>query len=607
MKIRLSSILYLLCAVLLVSCTSSIVKQSEEAPDYEAIFSSAYSQLNVQTPTARTNKEPLVMAHYMPWFQAPPIEDGYGFHWHEGGGVFDPFNTLPDGRAQIASHYYPLTGPYDTRDIPVLEYQVSLMKMSGIGGVIIDWYGIDDVLDYKILHESTQVLIDVIRRAGLKFIICYEDQTLGKMIEAAAITKDDAMGVGVRTLQWMQENWFTDEAYVKYEGRPVLMTFGPQYYKNREQWDELFSVTNPRPYFITLNHHNENFADGSYNWMPMELSGGRNLALSNLVKDMNAFYEKQYNKPYLVATAFSGFHDIYRQAGHGFSYGFLDYAEGRTFELTFSAAEKAYPDIIQVATWNDYGEGAIIEPTIERGYKELEYLQDNKKEWSEDFAWNYNDLRSPIELYKVLVSEKATPEQKAAAQDAVNAVFAGDMDGFRAAFRASGAVASFAVSPILRDPSTASAAASVEVAFDPAGRKNVALGKPIVVSSNIYDFVGSKAIDGDTASYWEGGSNKYPNNLNIDLITPTNVNTLVIRLNPARIWGKRSQTIEVQIGNDRDNFTTLIPATDYGFDPATGNMVAIPLNVQTRYIQLIITNNSEAAAGQIAELEVYAE
>lgn len=599
----------LLCSVLLLaSCTSSIVQSSQEAPDYEKMFADAYNLLRVQTPEAREAKEPLVLVHYMPWFQSPPVQEGYGYHWHEGGAVFDPFETLPDGRAQIASHYYPLTGPYDSRDPAVLEYQAALMKMAGIDGVIFDWYGIDDVLDYKVIHESTMAMVEVLKKAGLKFVICYEDQTLGKMIEAAAITKDDAMDVGVRTLQWMQDNWFTDDAYVKHEGRPVLMTFGPQYYKNRDQWEQLFSVTNPRPLFITLNHHNENFADGSYNWMPMELSGGRNLALSNLVKDLNNFYEKQYNKPFLVATAFSAFHDIYRQAGLGFSYGYLDYAEGRTFDLTFTAAERAHPDIIQVATWNDYGEGAIVEPTMQRGYKELEYLQDHQKEWDEEFSWTYNDLRAPIALYKVLVGEKSTDEQKAAAQNAINAVFAGDMDAYRAALRASGATVDFFASAILRDPALASGASSSgPAAFDPAGRRNLALGKAVVYSSNIYDFIGSKAVDGDTNSYWEGGANKYPNTFSVNLVTPTEVDTLVLKLNPRRIWSKRTQTIEVQVSDDGSAYRTLIPATDYVFDPANENIVAIPINAATKYIQLVITKNTEAAAGQIAELEVYSK
>ncbi|MDR2897601.1 MAG: discoidin domain-containing protein [Spirochaetaceae bacterium] len=607
MESRVYLLPVVLC-VLFLSCTSTIVQKSDAAPDYGKLFESAYSQLQIRSPEARERKEPLVLVHYMPWFQAPPMDDGYGYHWHEGGGVFDPYETLSDGRAQIASHYYPLTGPYDSRDIRVLEYQAALMKLSGIDGVIFDWYGINDVLDYKVIHESTEVMIGVLKKAGLKYIICYEDQSIERMIEAAAIQKGDALDTGKTTFRWMQENWFSDDAYVKHQGRPVVMCFGPQYYRDKAQWDELFSAADPRPLFISLNHHVEGWADGSYNWMPMELSGGRTLALTKLAGNLNDFYNKQYNKSFLVATAFSGFHDIYRQAGHGFSYGYLDYAEGRTFELTFTAAERAYPDIIQVATWNDYGEGAMIEPTMERGYRELEYLQDNKKKWDDDFSWNYSDLRSPLELYKIIVSEKANPEQKAAAQDGINAALAGDMTRFRTALRASGGTVDFSLKPILRDPASDSGISEGIDVFDSGGRKNLALGKPIIVSSRIYDNAGTRAADGDILSYWEGGANKYPNTLSIDLVSSVQVSTVVMKLNPKKIWAKRSQAIEIQVSDDGTNFTPLIPVREYVFDPVSnGNAAAVSLNVKTRHIRFIFTNNTQAAAGQIAELEIYGE
>jgi len=50
--------------------------------------------------------------------------------------------------ANLASHFIPLTGPYDSSDEAVLDYQVQLMKLSGIDGVIVDWYGNANVNDY---------------------------------------------------------------------------------------------------------------------------------------------------------------------------------------------------------------------------------------------------------------------------------------------------------------------------------------------------------------------------------------------------------------------------------------------------------------------------
>ena len=63
----------------------------------------------------------------------------WGIHWtmqYENPNIVDAM-----GKRQIASHYYPIIGPYDSTDPNVLEYHMLLMKYSGIDGVMIDWYG----------------------------------------------------------------------------------------------------------------------------------------------------------------------------------------------------------------------------------------------------------------------------------------------------------------------------------------------------------------------------------------------------------------------------------------------------------------------------------
>ena len=57
-------------------------------------------------------------------------------------------------------------------------------------------------------------------------------------------------------------------------------------------------------------------------------------------------------------------------------------------------------ELIQIATWNDYGEGTMIEPTKEFAYRYLERLQRlflNDK----TFSYGPNDLRSPVNLYQL--------------------------------------------------------------------------------------------------------------------------------------------------------------------------------------------------------------
>ncbi|MDR2953043.1 MAG: hypothetical protein LBU82_07350, partial [Treponema sp.] len=51
-----------------VSCTTSLLpKKQEAAPDYAKQFEAAYEQLQINAPQSRREKQPLVLAHYMPW------------------------------------------------------------------------------------------------------------------------------------------------------------------------------------------------------------------------------------------------------------------------------------------------------------------------------------------------------------------------------------------------------------------------------------------------------------------------------------------------------------------------------------------------------------
>ena len=585
------------------SCTTTISSGNKDtSSENSAIFESAEKNLRVPTPSVRTEKDPQVLVHYMPWFQAPPVSDGYGFHWHQGGAKFDPYQVLANGQLNIASHYYPLTGPYDTRDKNVLEYQAALMKVSGIDGVIFDWYGIENALDYKEIQESTLEVINVLKKAGLKYAICYEDQSIGKMIEAGNFEKEQALDYGKKVFAFMEKNWFHDDAYLKYEGRPVVYTFGPQYFFYKEQWDELFAQCSARPYFITLEGHSEGFADGSYNWFNMN---GKK-TIPQVVSQLNNFYQRQNEKPFLTATVYSGFHDIYAEAG-GKSYGYLNDYEGRTFNLTLDAALKAYPDVIQVATWNDYGEGTIIEPTVQNGYRELEALQKMQKKFDSDFPYSELDLRAPLALYKLIVAgeNEVSGAKRAAARNAMDAILGGDVETYRAVLSKERIAVDYAVRAVLHEATSETSAAAA--LYDAAGRKNLALGAPIVANSKIYDFVGSKSADGDVNTYWEGAANKYPNTLQVDLINSIQLDIAVLKLNPQKIWGKRTQLITVEISDNGSDFTTLIPEANYEFNPLeNSNTVVINLNAKARYLRFTFTKNTGANAGQLAELEVYA-
>ncbi|MFI6797107.1 galactose-binding domain-containing protein [Streptosporangium canum] len=137
------------------------------------------------------------------------------------------------------------------------------------------------------------------------------------------------------------------------------------------------------------------------------------------------------------------------------------------------------------------------------------------------------------------------------------------------------------------------------------GGSNLAVGKPITASSSVFTFVATNANDNNVATYWEGNGGSYPSTLTVQLGSNAAVNSVVLKLNPDSAWGTRTQTIQV-LGREQSSssFTNLSSAAVYTFNPASGNTVTIPVTATAADVQLKITTNSGAPAGQVAEFQV---
>ena len=70
-----------------------------------------------------------------------------------------------------------------------------------------------------------------------------------------------------------------------------------------------------------------------------------------------------------------GFKDYYVEGGWGNGYTYYDDLNGQLFNETLLRAANHPISLLQIITWNDYGEGTIVEPTREFGYKRLEQIQ----------------------------------------------------------------------------------------------------------------------------------------------------------------------------------------------------------------------------------------
>lgn len=407
----LKSILFIVLALFVIGWRSSQLQMPIVAQD-------------IETPT-----RPLLLTHYMPWYQTPDVSGYWGWHWTMN--HFDPDQRDENGRQQFASHYLPLTGLYDSQDEAVLEYQVLLMKLSGIDGVIVDWYGTENFRDYAVLNESTGKLFDYVKRAGLKFVICYEDQTVKHMVAEKHIKQEDARSRGQEDMQYLQDNWFNNETYLRYQDQPLLFIFGPQYFRSPDDWETMFSGLDTAPSLVTLDRHMGFGALASYPWPPMHMAGGATLAPAALQAYLELFYRNARRNDFIVGGAFPAFHDIYKEAGVRSSYGYLDPQAGDTLKTTINLALENNADIIQLITWNDYGEGTMIEPTEETGYRYLEIVQETRRILNTtdelDFTFTTEDLRLPLQLFNLRKAYAADTAVQARLDEVFNAIIANDL------------------------------------------------------------------------------------------------------------------------------------------------------------------------------------
>jgi hypothetical protein len=366
-----------------------------------ASFSNTNS--NPYAPVAVTKStSQKVFAHILPWFETPASNNGtWGIHWTMANE--NPNTILSNGNRQIASNYYPIIGPYASGDTAVIDYQLLLMKLSGIDGVMIDWPGTLNYSDFPQNLANTNAIISRLSKVGLKYAIVYEDNNL--QYSSNIIT------AGQTDMNYLQANYFSDPNYEDFSGKPLLLDFGPQQLTTSADWTSVFSVLSTKPSLFTIMYQSSDAgsnAVGEFAWVEQ----------SNIT-NLDNFYTNSYNPGTKISVGYPGFNSFYSQGGWPGPTWTIAANETATFQQTLGLALQSNATYLQLATWNDYGEGTMIEPTDSAtggfGYSLLTTLQQELGVSSLDES----DLQAVTQLYNLRKSN-ATNQ---AALSTLNQVF----------------------------------------------------------------------------------------------------------------------------------------------------------------------------------------
>jgi len=276
---------------------------------------------------------------------------------------------------------------------------------------------------------------------------------------------------------WLGSEWFSRASYVKHGTRPVVLCFNNAHnkriFKSLSEWKNVFASAGQNPLFIDL-WNSLNDSEGAFHWFlsvlhkePDRVLSGDAMS-SEIHSEVGRFFESQMLKPYIVSGAFAAFDDkIFLKVGQSNGpHAILKYDRGATFASSLSESLPGgglrAPDMIQLATWNDFAEGSAIEPSVDgcnyhresedRGYGPLDHLQKVRAERDDHFrqiGWTNEDLRAPIELYKLSKSGGNKDE----IERVYKALFSGDPVRFRSMAKAL-VKYDMSVRPLLRNGST---------------------------------------------------------------------------------------------------------------------------------------------------------
>jgi hypothetical protein len=322
---------------------------------------------------AKTNAMTLWM-HYMPWFEGEYSlgQGNWGWHWKMN--TMDPNIIDPaTGERQIASHYYPLIGPYSSSDPAVVEYHALLMKYAGIDGVMIDWYGSSGKNDYGANLANSNAMIKMLKSVGLKFGVVYEDWTCGSSSTSTSIANAQA------DMAYLESNYFSTDEYIKLGGQDLFLVFGPRTFNAASDWSSILQG-HASTMLVPLDNRMDGIgAKSEFDWPYQDSTyPASGYSHKHYLEAFNQTRAK--SSVYPIASAYPGFNDFYAQGNAGSTLFFVDPYDGTadpcaTLSYTLNSAKSAGLNYLQIATWNDFGEGTMIEPTVEFQFDFLASIQ----------------------------------------------------------------------------------------------------------------------------------------------------------------------------------------------------------------------------------------
>ncbi|MGA9207762.1 MAG: hypothetical protein WB347_08180 [Terriglobales bacterium] len=249
---------------------------------------------------------------------------------------------------------------YSSQDPVVIRKQIEQAKSLGISGFVVDWYG-----DREPFLDKAYALVSAIAaEQNFTVAMMYDETDQG----GEQATEDALVAFDKFRKQYLAPGTPSREAYLMYQGRPVIFIFPKGGHTDWKRVRAETSKWNPPPLLLSEYRPDSPATafDGFYAWVNPGSKGwtadGSNWG-EDYLRDFYRTMQMKYSDKIAVGAAWPGFDDKKASWSLG---RYMSQRCGRTLADTmrlsrdYYTADRPLPFLL-IATWNDYEEGTAIE------------------------------------------------------------------------------------------------------------------------------------------------------------------------------------------------------------------------------------------------------
>ncbi len=352
-------------------------------------------------PTIEKKVDPRIISFYLPQFHPVPENDLW---WGKG---FTEWTNVSKARPNFIGHYQPRIpadhGYYDLRLLEVMQAQADLAQRYGVHGFCFYYYWFDGK---RLLERPVEQLL-LSKKPDIPFCLCWANENWTRrwdgqeheVLMAQAHTNEDDVAVIYDLIRF-----FKDDRYIKIDGRPLILiyraTLFPDFAKTAMTWRKVCREQGLGEIYIAMvesfelvqsnTHPSALGCDAAVEFPPQGLAEVKqptgeiiNPEFAGHVADYRDLAVRYATRPAPGYTRFKGVMPgwdntarrphtsfCFENATPGAFQAWLEESIADTKEQNFGDER-----LVFVNAWNEWAEGAYLEPDRRFGHTYLEAVK----------------------------------------------------------------------------------------------------------------------------------------------------------------------------------------------------------------------------------------